>query len=94
VAPQNQPTNHHGVYGEGRPPRVSGVVAGLILLLGLLYGFAASFLGPLAAVFLGYLNAQTSAAAAGYTPEAASRDGKQDGIEQGDGQLIDASRHT
>jgi hypothetical protein len=57
----------------------SGVVAGLILLLGqwvpylhlLLYGFAASFLGPLAAVFLGYLNALSSAAAgtAGGEPE-------------------------
>jgi hypothetical protein len=48
----------------------SGVAAGLILLLErwlpylhlLLYGFAASFLGPLAAVFFGYLNAQSSAA--------------------------------
>jgi hypothetical protein len=48
----------------------SGVAAGLILLLGrwipylhlLLYGLAASFLGPLAAVVFGYLNAQTSAA--------------------------------
>jgi hypothetical protein len=49
----------------------SGIVAGLVLLLGqwvpylhlLLYGLAASFLGPLAAVFLGYLNTLTSAAA-------------------------------
>jgi hypothetical protein len=47
------------------------VVAGLILLLGqwvpylhlLLYGFAASFLAPLAAVCLGYLNALSSTAA-------------------------------
>jgi hypothetical protein len=49
----------------------SGLAAGLVLLLGqwvpylhlLLYGLAASFLGPLAAVFFGYLNALTSAAA-------------------------------
>jgi hypothetical protein len=49
----------------------SGLVAGLVLLLGqwvpylhlLLYGLAASFLGPLAAVFLGYMNTLTSAAA-------------------------------
>ena len=49
----------------------AGLVAGLVLLLGqwvpclhlLLYGLAASFLGPLAAVFLGYLNTLTSAAA-------------------------------
>ena len=49
----------------------SGLAAGLVLLLGqwvpylhlLLYGLAASFLGPLAAVFLGYLNTLTSAAA-------------------------------
>jgi hypothetical protein len=70
----------------------SGVVAGLILLLGqwlpylhlLLYGFAASFLGPLAAVFLGYLNSLSSAAAGGdlsapapSATEPASRNGKQ-----------------
>jgi hypothetical protein len=70
----------------------SGVVASLILLLGrwvpfldlLLYGFAASFLGSLAAVFLGYLNALSSAAAGGEhsapapsAPEPASRNGKQ-----------------
>ena len=55
----------------------SGVVTGLILLLGhsvpslhlLLYGFAASFLGPLGAVFLGYLNAQGSAAVGGARSE-------------------------
>jgi hypothetical protein len=61
----------------------SGVVAGLILLVGqrvpylhlLLYGFAASFLGPLAAVCLGYLNALTSAAAgADHIQPEASRD--------------------
>jgi hypothetical protein len=48
------------------------VVIGLILLVGrwvpyldlLLYGFAASFLGPLAAVFLGFLNTLSSPAAA------------------------------
>lgn len=51
----------------------SGIAAGLILLLGhwipylhlLLYGFAASFLGPLTAVFVGYLNALSSAASSG-----------------------------
>ena len=62
----------------------SGVAAGLILLLGrwipylhlLLYGFAASFLGPLAAVFFGYLNAQSSAitGADRREPEFASAD--------------------
>jgi hypothetical protein len=60
----------------------SGVVTGLILLLGhwipclqlLLFGFAASFLGPLAAVFLGYLNALSSAAASSEhsAPEASA----------------------
>lgn len=57
----------------------SGVVAGSILLLGrwipylhlLLYGFAASFLGPLGAVFLGYLNTQSSAATGGDRREQA-----------------------
>jgi hypothetical protein len=62
----------------------AGVVAGLILLFGqwvpylylLLYGFAASFLGPLAAVCLGYLNALSSAAAGGeHNQPEASRDG-------------------
>jgi hypothetical protein len=59
----------------------SGVMAGLILVLGrwipylylLLYGFAASFLGPLAAVFFGYLNAQSSVAT-GREPESNSAD--------------------
>jgi hypothetical protein len=49
----------------------SGLVVGVMLLLGrwqpylhlLLYGLAAGFLGPLAAVCLGYLNTLTSAAA-------------------------------
>jgi hypothetical protein len=50
----------------------SGVVMGFVVLIAprvpwlelLLYGFAASFLGPLGAVFIGYLNAQVGAAAA------------------------------
>jgi hypothetical protein len=63
----------------------SGVVAGLVLLLGqwvpylhlLLYGFAASFLAPLAAVCLGYLNALSSAAAGtDHNQPEASRDGE------------------
>jgi hypothetical protein len=48
----------------------SGIAVGLIVLLStqvpylylLLYGLAASFLGPLAAIVMGYLNALTSAA--------------------------------
>jgi hypothetical protein len=65
----------------------SGLVAGLVLLLGqwvpylhlLLYGLAASFLGPLAAVFLGYMNTLTSAAAGhgSSVPETASAPGVQ-----------------
>jgi hypothetical protein len=64
----------------------SGVVVGVILLLGqwvpylhlLLYGFAASFLGPLAAVCLGYLNALSSAAAStDHSQSEASRNGSQ-----------------
>jgi hypothetical protein len=69
----------------------SGLLVGLIVLLGrwvpsvhlLLYGLAASFLGPLGAVFLGYLNALSSAAVAGDRGEpetdpasSASRDGR------------------
>jgi hypothetical protein len=60
----------------------SGVLVGLILLLGrwvpslhlLLYGWAASFLGPLGAVLVGYLNALSVAAAGNdlSEPETAS----------------------
>jgi hypothetical protein len=59
----------------------SGVVMGLVVMVArgvpwlelLVYGFAASFLGPLAAVFIGYLNTQVAAAAAdGRGPEVAA----------------------
>jgi len=58
----------------------SGVAMGLVTLIAprvpwlelFLYGFAASFLGPLGAVFIGYLNAKVAAAAAdGRGPEVA-----------------------
>jgi hypothetical protein len=50
----------------------SGVAIGVVVLIAprfpwlelLPYGFAASFLGPLGAVFIGFLNARVSAAAA------------------------------
>jgi hypothetical protein len=72
----------------------SGVVAGSIVLVLprflylelLLYGFAASFLGPLSAVVIGYLNALVSAAtAAGGGPEIPASAAAQDPAEGGRG---------
>jgi hypothetical protein len=86
----------------------SGVVVGLISLLAvwapylhlLLYGLAVSFVGPLAAIVMGYLNALTSAAsspatASEHQPESRSDDeaaafGARNGAEY----LADSNQHV